>query len=84
MPADTSSLPGHGQTICVIGAGGFIASWMVKLLLEIDYSVKGTKRIFSTMSLREAISGCQGVFHTASPVTDDPVRYSLSLFLFPL
>ncbi|CAN1812186.1 Cinnamoyl-CoA reductase 1 [Linum perenne] len=44
MPADTSSLPGHGQTICVIGAGGFIASWMVKLLLEIDYSVKGTIR----------------------------------------
>lgn len=24
-------------------------------------------------SLREAISGCDGVFHTASPVTDDPV-----------
>lgn len=25
-------------------------------------------------SLREAINGCDGVFHTASPVTDDPVR----------
>ena len=25
-------------------------------------------------ALREAIDGCQGVFHTASPVTDDPVR----------
>lgn len=24
-------------------------------------------------SLREAITGCDGVFHTASPVTDDPV-----------
>lgn len=24
-------------------------------------------------SLREAIDGCDGVFHTASPVTDDPV-----------
>lgn len=24
-------------------------------------------------SLREAINGCDGVFHTASPVTDDPV-----------
>ncbi|CAN1756404.1 Cinnamoyl-CoA reductase 1 [Linum perenne] len=79
MPADTSSLPGHGQTICVTGAGGFIASWMVKLLLERGYSVKGTVRnpdLLDYESLREAISGCQGVFHTASPVTDDPVRYS--------
>lgn len=25
-------------------------------------------------SLRNAISGCDGVFHSASPVTDDPVR----------
>ncbi len=25
-------------------------------------------------SLREAINGCDGFFHTASPVTDDPVR----------
>lgn len=24
-------------------------------------------------SLKEAINGCDGVFHTASPVTDDPV-----------
>lgn len=24
-------------------------------------------------SLRVAFAGCQGVFHTASPVTDDPV-----------
>lgn len=27
-------------------------------------------------SLREAINGCDGVFHTASPVTDDPVSLS--------
>lgn len=34
-------------------------------------------------SLREAIMGCDGVFHTASPVTDDPVspKSSLSVFL---
>lgn len=31
-------------------------------------------------SLREAIYGCDGVFHTASPVTDDPV--SIHVFLF--
>ncbi|CAN0919767.1 Cinnamoyl-CoA reductase 1 [Linum grandiflorum] len=99
MPADSSSLPGRGQTICVTGAGGFIASWMVKLLLQRGYSVKGTVRnpaddpknchlrelegaserltlckadLLDYESLREAITGCQGVFHTASPVTDDP------------
>lgn len=27
-------------------------------------------------SLLFAISGCNGVFHTASPVTDDPVWYN--------
>lgn len=32
-------------------------------------------------SLKEAISGCHGVFHTASPVTDDPVSSHLN---FPL
>lgn len=36
--------PGHGQTVCVTGAGGFIASWLVKLLLDRGYTVKGTVR----------------------------------------
>ncbi|KAB5573117.1 hypothetical protein DKX38_000311 [Salix brachista] len=98
MPADTSSLSGQGQTVCVTGAGGFIASWIVKLLLEKGYSVKGTVRnpgdpknshlmelegaqerltlckadLLDYESLQEAIQGCDGVFHTASPVTDDP------------
>ncbi|CAI0473778.1 unnamed protein product [Linum tenue] len=95
MPADSSSLPGNGQTVCVTGAGGFIASWIVKLLLDRGYSVKmidsllddpknahlraleGAEErltlckadLLEYQSLREAISGCQGVFHTASPVT---------------
>ncbi|KAG6787870.1 hypothetical protein POTOM_003915 [Populus tomentosa] len=98
MPYDTSSLPCQDQTVCVTGAGGFIASWIVKLLLEKGYSVKGTVRnpadpknshlrelegaqerltlckadVLDYESLKEAIQGCDGVFHTASPVTDDP------------
>ncbi|KAJ6713125.1 CINNAMOYL-COA REDUCTASE-LIKE PROTEIN [Salix purpurea] len=98
MPADTSSLSGQGQTVCVTGAGGFIASWIVKLLLEKGYSVKGTVRnpadpknshlmelegaqerltlckadLLDYESLQEAIQGCDGVFHTASPVIEDP------------
>ena len=31
-------------TVCVTGAGGFIASWLVKRLLEKGYIVKGTLR----------------------------------------
>ncbi|KAK9149809.1 hypothetical protein Scep_008566 [Stephania cephalantha] len=96
MPVDGSSVP--GQTVCVTGAGGYIASWIVKLLLEKGYTVKGTVRnpddmknnhlrelegakerlilckadLLDYESLKEAIGGCDGVFHTASPVTDDP------------
>ncbi|XP_021821850.1 cinnamoyl-CoA reductase 1-like [Prunus avium] len=98
MPADSSSVSGHGQTVCVTGAGGFIASWIVKLSLERGYIVRGTLRnpddpknahlrelegaqdrltlrkadLLDYESLKEAINGCDGVFHTASPVTDDP------------
>ena len=35
---------GRGRTVCVTGAGGFIASWLVKLLLEKGYAVHGTVR----------------------------------------
>ncbi|CAL9761546.1 unnamed protein product [Musa acuminata subsp. burmannicoides] len=99
MPVDATELPtGNGQTVCVTGAGGFIASWLVKLLLQKGYTVKGTVRnpddpknahltamegaadrlllckadLLDYGALREAIDGCHGVFHTASPVTDDP------------
>lgn len=45
MPIDSDNkLGGLGQTVCVTGAGGFIASWIVKLLLERGYTVKGTVR----------------------------------------
>ena len=45
MPSDNvASASGNGQTVCVTGAGGFIASWLVKLLLEKGYTVKGTVR----------------------------------------
>ncbi|EOY26038.1 hypothetical protein QUC31_011903 [Theobroma cacao] len=96
MPVDSSSP--SSQTVCVTGAGGFIASWIVKLLLEKGYTVKGTVRnpddpknahlrelegakerltlhkadLLDYESLKDAINGCDGVFHTASPVTDDP------------
>ncbi|KAJ0965863.1 hypothetical protein J5N97_027001 [Dioscorea zingiberensis] len=98
MTIASTPAPGEGQTVCVTGAGGFIASWLVKLLLQRGYTVKGTVRnpedpknghlktldgaaerlilckadLLDYDSLLAAIAGCHGVFHTASPVTDDP------------
>ncbi|TVU42346.1 hypothetical protein EJB05_08746, partial [Eragrostis curvula] len=90
---------GQCQTVCVTGASGFIASWLVKLLLENGYTVRGTVRnpdddaknahlraldgaaerltlvcaeLLDKESLAAAFQGCEGVFHTASPVTDNP------------
>ncbi|OMO84170.1 3-beta hydroxysteroid dehydrogenase/isomerase [Corchorus capsularis] len=45
--------------VCVTGASGFIASWIVKLLLQYGYTVKATVRDPS-------------VFHTTSPCYYDP------------
>lgn len=89
-----------GQTVCVTGAGGFIASWLVKHLLDRGYAVKGTVRnpddpknnhlraldgaadrlvlvktdLLDYDNLCSILKGCEGVFHLASPVTDDPVQ----------
>ncbi|KAF5183942.1 Cinnamoyl-coa reductase protein [Thalictrum thalictroides] len=88
--------------VCVTGASGYLASWLVKRLLLAGYHVKGTVRepgndkklahlwklegakerlqlvkadLMEDGSFDEAIMGCDGVFHTASPVlrpTSDP------------
>ncbi|KAI4302512.1 hypothetical protein MLD38_038247 [Melastoma candidum] len=86
---------GSSYTVCVTGASGYIASWLVKLLLQRGYSVRATVRnpddprktahlmaldgarerlrLFKAELLEEgafdsAVAGCDGVFHTASPV----------------
>jgi len=80
--------------VCVTGAAGFIASHLIKQLLEKGYHVRGTVRnlqkkdnyqhlinlpfanerlelleanLTEEGSFDKAISGCEGVFHTASP-----------------
>ncbi|XP_012435980.1 tetraketide alpha-pyrone reductase 1 [Gossypium raimondii] len=84
-----------GGKVCVTGAAGFLASWLVKRLLLSGYHVIGTVRdpanekklahlwrldgakerlklvradLLEEGSFDDAIMGCQGVFHTASPV----------------
>ncbi|KAK0575286.1 hypothetical protein LWI29_036691 [Acer saccharum] len=95
-------MSGEGKVVCVTGASGYIASWLVKQLLQLGYTVKATVRdpndpkktehllaldgakerlhFFKASLLEEgsfdfAVDGCDGVFHTASPVffsTNDP------------
>ncbi|KAK1287742.1 Tetraketide alpha-pyrone reductase 1 [Acorus calamus] len=81
--------------VCVTGASGFLASWLIKRLLQAGYHVIGTVRdpgnhdkvshlwelegakeqlklvkadLMEDGSFDEAIMGCEGVFHLASPV----------------
>ncbi|KAL6965176.1 Tetraketide alpha-pyrone reductase 1 [Sarracenia purpurea var. burkii] len=81
--------------VCVTGASGFLASWLIKRLLLFGYHVTGTVRdpgndkklahlwrlegakerlqlvradLMEEGSFEDAIMGCEGVFHVASPV----------------
>lgn len=86
--------------VCVTGANGFVASWLVKRLLESGYHVRGTVRdpgdskknghllelegakerlhlvradLTEEGSFDDAVMGCEGVFHTATPVCFGPM-----------
>nr|UBX89877.1 tetraketide alpha-pyrone reductase [Gerbera hybrid cultivar] len=90
--------PSKGK-VCVTGASGFLASWLIKRLLLSGYHVIGTVRdpgnetkvghlwklqgakerlrlvkaqLTQEGSFDNAIMGCHGVFHTASPVLGRP------------
>ncbi|XP_015573868.1 phenylacetaldehyde reductase-like [Ricinus communis] len=95
-------MSGEGRVVCVTGGSGYIASWLVKLLIHHGYTVKASVRdlndlkktehlrvldgakerlhLFKANLLEEGsfdpiVDGCEGVFHTASPVilsTNDP------------
>ncbi|XP_071937546.1 phenylacetaldehyde reductase-like [Coffea arabica] len=88
-------MSGEGKVVCVTGASGYVASWLVKLLLDRGYTVKASVRdlndpdkiehlisldgakerlhlfaahLVKDGSFDEMVDGCEGVFHTASPV----------------
>ena len=42
---------GEGKVVCVTGAAGFVASWLVKLLLQRGYTVRATVRDPSQFSI---------------------------------
>ncbi|KAK6118701.1 hypothetical protein DH2020_047558 [Rehmannia glutinosa] len=94
-------VPDFKDKVCVTGAAGFVASWLIKRLLLSGYHVIGTVRdpgddkkvghlwrlsgarerlqlvkgdLMVEGSFDEAIMGCHGVFHTASPVLGLPIN----------
>ncbi|KAG7977282.1 hypothetical protein I3843_05G024100 [Carya illinoinensis] len=100
---------GVEKVVCVTGASGYIAPWLVKLLLQRGYTVNASVRnpndpkktehllmldgakerlhLFKADLLEEGsfdslVDGCEGVFHTASPVdfsaNDPQLWYMLS------
>ncbi|PIA53495.1 hypothetical protein AQUCO_00900233v1 [Aquilegia coerulea] len=50
----------EGKLVCVTGASGFIASWLVKLLLEKGYTVKATVRDPNNPKKTEHLRGLPG------------------------
>ncbi|KAL7237255.1 hypothetical protein ACSBR2_003526 [Camellia fascicularis] len=96
--------------VCVTGASGFIASWLIKRLLLSGYNVIGTVRdpgnneklghlwrlegakerlelvradLMEEGSFDDAIMGCHGVFHIASPVLGQPSSDPKAEILIP-
>ncbi|KAI6675875.1 hypothetical protein NL676_036671 [Syzygium grande] len=94
------------KVVCVTGASGYIASWLVKLLLQSGYTVKATVRdpsdakktghllaldgakdrlhlykadLLEEGSFKSVVDGCDGVFHTASPVLLTPKEPKMEL-----
>ncbi|XP_062115461.1 phenylacetaldehyde reductase-like [Humulus lupulus] len=51
---------GEGKVVCVTGASGYIASWLVKLLLQRGYTVKASIRDLSDVKKTEHLVSLDG------------------------
>ncbi|GAB2229259.1 hypothetical protein Droror1_Dr00023397 [Drosera rotundifolia] len=61
---------GEGKTVCVTGASGYIASWIVKLLLLRGYTVNATVRDLNDLKNTEhllALEGAKEQLHLFEP-----------------
>ncbi|XP_051118066.1 phenylacetaldehyde reductase-like isoform X2 [Andrographis paniculata] len=62
----TERMSGREQVVCVTGASGYIASWLVKTLLERGYTVKATVRNLrdpAKIDHLKALEGAEGRLH---------------------
>jgi nucleoside-diphosphate-sugar epimerase len=80
-------MSGNGKTVCVTGASGYIASWLVKLLLQRGYTVRATVRDPCKYSPKSLVSLFQfpNVFiHVKILIISCNLLDELLLFLFIL
>ncbi|KAB1224867.1 Tetraketide alpha-pyrone reductase 1 [Morella rubra] len=70
---ENDRMSGTQKVVCVTGGSGYVASWLkTEHLLALD-GAKERLQLFKADLLEEGcfdpiVEGCQGVFHTASPV----------------
>ncbi|XP_038980598.1 phenylacetaldehyde reductase-like [Phoenix dactylifera] len=53
-------MSGSGKVVCVTGASGYIASWLVKLLLQRGYTVRATVRDLADPKKTEHLHALEG------------------------
>ncbi|XP_074335768.1 phenylacetaldehyde reductase-like isoform X2 [Apium graveolens] len=53
-------MSGRGKVVCVTGASGYLASWLVKMLLERDYTVNATVRSLNDPQKTEHLLALDG------------------------
>ncbi|KAJ0682883.1 putative cinnamyl-alcohol dehydrogenase [Helianthus annuus] len=53
-------MSGEGKVVCVTGASGYIASWLVKLLLDRGYTVHATIRSLDDLKKTEHLLAFDG------------------------
>jgi nucleoside-diphosphate-sugar epimerase len=79
MGESSGTTAGSREKVCVTGAGGYIASWLVKLLLARGYAVHATVRDpckhplpvgFSTRG--RPVAGCGSISNSSRPISADP------------
>nr|XP_017241911.1 PREDICTED: tetraketide alpha-pyrone reductase 1-like [Daucus carota subsp. sativus] len=54
------SMSGRGKLVCVTGASGYIAAWLVKMLLERNYTVNATVRSLNDPQKTEHLLALDG------------------------
>lgn len=89
MSSESEAAPGTGKLVCVTGASGYIASWLVRLLLARGYTVRATVRdtceppphLFPSISSLPPLSPFLGLDGWIVPIPF-PVTIVVMIFLF--
>ena len=111
FPEMTDQALGPSGPVLVTGGNGYVASWLVKRLLELGHDVHATVRhatdpvetshleaiaadspgalslyeaeLLDPLGFDRAMTGCEVVFHTASPVFGRGVRDPMRVLIEP-